>query len=41
MSDLGKVERELGWKPRIDPEGGIDELVSWVTSNREMFAAAY
>ena len=41
VSDLRKVGQELGWKPRIDPEGGIDELVSWVASNREMFAAAY
>jgi CDP-paratose 2-epimerase len=41
VSDLGKVTRELGWKPRIAPEAGIDELVSWVTSNRDLFVTVY
>lgn len=41
VSDLGKVTRELGWKPRIAPEAGIDELVSWVTANRDLLATAY
>ncbi len=41
VSDLSKVERELGWKPKTAPPAGIEELVSWVTSHRDLFVTAY
>ena len=41
VSDLAKVEHDLGWKPQIAPVEGIEELVSWVASHRDMFVTAY
>jgi CDP-paratose 2-epimerase len=37
ISDIGKVERELNWKPAVAFEDGIERLVRWVEANREVF----
>jgi CDP-paratose 2-epimerase len=37
ISDIGKVNRELNWKPQITFEDGIERLVRWVEANREVF----
>lgn len=35
--DIGKAERELGWRPRITVEDGIAHLWSWAAQHRELF----
>lgn len=37
ISDIRKIKKYLGWKPKIKPEEGVEKLLSWVTRNREMF----
>lgn len=37
VSDIRKVERELGWHPRTSVREGIARLVIWVRDNRELF----
>ncbi|MPZ14268.1 MAG: NAD-dependent epimerase/dehydratase family protein [Chloroflexi bacterium] len=37
VSDIQKAERELGWRPIIGVEEGIQRLIAWVQSNRELF----
>ena len=36
-ADYRKAERELGWKPRINLEEGIERLFNWVQENKELF----
>ncbi len=36
-ADYRKAERELGWKPKISLEEGIERLFQWVKENRELF----
>jgi CDP-paratose 2-epimerase len=36
--DIGRAERELGWKPRVAPEEGVDRLLEWIASNRQEIA---
>ncbi len=36
-ADYRKAERELGWKPKISLEEGIDQLFKWVKENKELF----
>jgi CDP-paratose 2-epimerase len=37
ISDIGKAERELNWKPVVAFEDGIERLVRWVEAHREAF----
>ena len=34
VADIRKAERDLGWRPQIDPLPGIDKLLMWVAQNR-------
>jgi CDP-paratose 2-epimerase len=34
VADIRKAERELGWKPQIDPQPGIAALIDWIQANR-------
>lgn len=34
VADIRKAERELGWRPQIDPLTGIGMLIDWITANR-------
>jgi CDP-paratose 2-epimerase len=37
VSDIQKAESELGWKPKIDVDGGLQRLFDWVKANRNLF----
>ena len=37
-ADIRKAERELGWKPKIDVEQGVERLFEWVKENKELFS---
>jgi CDP-paratose 2-epimerase len=36
-ADTRKAERELGWRPKIGLEHGIERLFDWVKSSRDLF----
>ncbi len=36
-ADYRKAQRELGWKPKVSLEEGIERLYNWVKENKEMF----
>jgi CDP-paratose 2-epimerase len=36
-ADTRKAERELGWKPRISLEEGIERLYGWIAEHKELF----
>jgi CDP-paratose 2-epimerase len=36
--DVRKAERELGWKPRVAPDEGVDRLLRWIAENRTEIA---
>jgi CDP-paratose 2-epimerase len=36
-ADYRKAERELGWKPQINLEDGIERLFQWVQENKDQF----
>ncbi len=37
ISDIRLVERELGWKPKINVESGINKLFHWIQENKSLF----
>jgi CDP-paratose 2-epimerase len=37
VSDIRKAARELGWRPRVSADRGIERMWRWVASNRELF----
>lgn len=37
ISDIGKAERDFGWKPEISPKKGIKKLYNWVQENKGLF----
>jgi CDP-paratose 2-epimerase len=37
VSDIRKLETTLGWKPEIDAETGVAQLIDWVAQNRAAF----
>jgi CDP-paratose 2-epimerase len=36
-ADIHKAERELGWKPKIGVDEGVQKLFEWVKENRNLF----
>lgn len=36
-ADITKAEKELGWKPRINVEVGVQKLFEWVQENKSLF----
>jgi CDP-paratose 2-epimerase len=36
--NVGRAERELGWKPRVAPRDGVDRLLAWIQGNRDEIA---
>ncbi len=34
VADIRKIERELNWRPKIDPLEGTGMLIDWITANR-------
>ena len=37
VSNISKAERLLNWKPRINPNEGLERLVKWISQNRGLF----
>jgi CDP-paratose 2-epimerase len=40
VCDVRRARAGFGWRPRVLPERGVPELVSWVEANRGLFAGA-
>jgi CDP-paratose 2-epimerase len=36
-ADIRKAEKELGWKPRIGVDQGVEKLFEWVKENKHLF----
>jgi CDP-paratose 2-epimerase len=36
-ADVRKAERELGWKPKVEVEQGVERLFRWVKENQNLF----
>lgn len=39
ISDISKIERELGWRPKTEVRDGMSYLFNWVNANRNLFEA--
>jgi CDP-paratose 2-epimerase len=37
VADIRKAEKELGWKPKVGVEQGVEKLFAWVQQNRTLF----
>ncbi|MDP8256693.1 MAG: SDR family NAD(P)-dependent oxidoreductase [Candidatus Alcyoniella australis] len=37
VSDIRRVEDELGWKQKVDVEQGVERLIDWVSQNKGLF----
>jgi CDP-paratose 2-epimerase len=37
VCDIRKAERELGWKPQVDIESGVERLIEWIASEPSLF----
>jgi CDP-paratose 2-epimerase len=37
ISDLSKINKELGWKPYVSPKNGYKTLIDWVRRHQSLF----
>jgi CDP-paratose 2-epimerase len=37
VADIRKAERELGWKPNVGVDVGVERLFEWVRGNKDLF----
>jgi CDP-paratose 2-epimerase len=37
ISDIRKIDHELGWRPRVSFEEGFQQLLDWVLAHRAFF----
>ena len=37
VADIRKAGRELGWKPKVGVEAGVENLFKWVNDNKDLF----
>jgi len=37
VCDIGRVQKDLGWRPRIGVEQGVRQLAAWVDANKGLF----
>jgi CDP-paratose 2-epimerase len=37
VADIRKAGRELGWKPNVGVEAGVERLFEWVRGNKDLF----
>lgn len=37
VSDIRKAQQDFGWKPFVSPSQGIEKLIQWVRSNKNLF----
>lgn len=38
VADIRKAEHELGWRPQVSVDQGVDRLIGWIRDNRALFA---
>jgi CDP-paratose 2-epimerase len=38
ICDISKVQKELGWEPRVLPKEGVSMLINWIKENRNVLA---
>ncbi len=38
ISDIGKIQEKLKWKPEVNPRDGVNRLVDWVKENNSLFS---
>jgi nucleoside-diphosphate-sugar epimerase len=41
MTDNRKIERVLGWKPKIGISEGYDRILAWIRENEESLRVLY
>lgn len=41
ISDIGRIEAELGWQPRITPTEGVKNLYTWINNNRHTIESLF
>lgn len=41
ITDNRKVERELGWKPRVNLSEGMDSILAWIRKNEAQLSSRY
>jgi CDP-paratose 2-epimerase len=39
ICDISKAKKDLGWTPSIGVDQGVNQLINWVSSNRDLFVA--
>ena len=37
VADIGKAEREMGWRPKVGKQEGVRRLYEWVAANKTLF----
>ncbi len=37
VSDIGKLQRVLDWRPKIGVDEGVDKLIGWIAENKALF----
>ncbi len=37
ISDISKVQQELGWRPEVNPGEGVERIARWVEENIGLF----
>lgn len=37
-SNIAKAKKDFGWEPKISKEEGIERLIEWVNSNKQLFS---
>lgn len=38
VSDIGKAERQLGWRPIVAPLAGVELLYAWIEDHKQLFS---
>ena len=39
VADIGKAERELGWRPKVGKEEGVRRLYEWIVAHKSLFTS--
>lgn len=40
ISDISKIRKRLGWRPKTDARKGVEELANWVTDNKDLITTS-
>ena len=41
VADISKANRELGWRPNVSVQEGVNRLASWTVSQRELVESVF